>query len=183
MFECYQRFIEVFQENPWAQTIGFLAVGVNVIAFITTKDKKFLLFMALSSAIWGLHFYLMGLFTASGVNFFDVIKNLIALKYKRNLFWMSIFLLIYATIGFFTFDPSNLFSLIPILNAFLSLFFVFYLKGVWLKVGFLLILVLWFVYNFMGQSLGGMMSDILLFISGLYGLIRIFLQEKKLRVA
>ncbi len=183
MFECYQRFIEVFQENPCAQTIGFLAVGVNVIAFITTKDKKFLLFMALSSAIWGLHFYLMGLFTASGVNFFDVIKNLIALKYKRNLFWMSIFLLIYATIGFFTFDPSNLFSLLPILNAFLSLFFVFYLKGVWLKVGFLLILVLWFVYNIMGQSLGGMMSDILLFISGVYGLIRIFLQEKKLRVA
>ncbi|PZM87496.1 MAG: hypothetical protein DLD55_01075 [candidate division SR1 bacterium] len=181
MMELYQRFLEVFQANPWAQTIGFLAVGVNIIAFVTAKDKKFLLFMAISSAIWGLHFYLMGLGTAAGVNFFDVIKNFIALKYKRNLLWISIFLVIYGVIGYFTFDPSNLFSLIPILNAFLSLLFVFYLKGVWLKSGFLLILVLWFVYNFMGQSLGGMTSDVLLFLSGGYGLIRILLQEKKER--
>lgn len=177
MFEWYDYFLQVFQVNPWAQTIGFLAVGVSIFAFITTKDKKFILFTAMSSAIWGLHFYLMGLRTAAGVNFFDVIKNLIALKYKRNLLWISIFLTIYALIGYFSFDPSNLFSLIPILNAFLSLLFVFYLKGLWLKSGFLLILVLWFVYNFMGQSLGGMMSDVLLFLSGLYGLWRMLAQS------
>lgn len=178
MIEFISLCIEFFQENPFAQIIGFIAVIVNMIAFLTAKDKKFLIFMAISSWIWGIHFWLMGLFSAMGTSFFDIIKNLVALKYKRNKKIMIWFLIAYLVIWICTFDSVSYFSIIPIINALLSIYFIFYFKRAKLKIWFLFILLLWFIYNFTGHSLGGMLSDGILFISGIVGLFRILRGKK-----
>ncbi len=178
MQSLLSEFISIFQANPLAQTIGFIAVAVNIVAFATAKDKKFLIFIAISSWIWGIHFWMLGLFSAMGVSFFDVIKNLVALKYKRSKKIMIWFLIAYSIIGIFTFELNNLISLIPIFNALISIYFIFYLKGIKLKIWFIFILALWFVYNFIWHSLGGMLSDIVLFFSGLFGLYRLLKAEK-----
>lgn len=177
----FTSFLTIFQENPIAQSIGFVAVAVNIVAFATSKDKKFLVFMAISSLIWGIHFCLMGLLSAAGVSLFDVIKNIIALKYKRNLKLMLFFLGAYLLIWILTFDSNNLVSLIPIVNSLLSIYFIFYLKEVRLKLGFLLILFFRFSYNYLGHSLWGMMSDTILFFSWIYWIYRILQKKKKLK--
>lgn len=160
----------LFREHPIPQTIGFFALLVNAIAFATSKDKKFLIFMAISSGIWGVHFAMMGMVAGAGVSFLDIFKNLLALKYPKHqaIFWGL--LLLYLCIGFLTFEGGNWMSVIPSINAILALIFVFYLQGKALKVWFLLVLVLRFYYNRAGGSLWGMISDISLFCSGLYGL-------------
>lgn len=177
MIPFYNTVLQLFLEHPLAQIMGFVAVAFSGIWFITTKDKKFILFTVLASALRWFHFYLMGLWVAAGVSFLDVIKNLLALKYKRSFFWMIILLIFYVGIGYFLFDPENRYSFIPVINAILSLFFVFYLRGPRLKWGFLLVLILWFIYNCNGHSLGGMLSDIILFSSGTLGMIRFSLKK------
>lgn len=177
--QIFANFLTIFQENPTAQVIGFLAAFINFFAFATAKDKKFLIFMAISSFVWGVHFYLMGLFSAAFISFFDIVKNIIALKYKNNHYLSVFFLIVYVIIGIFTFEAGNYFSLLPIINSLLSIIFIFYFSGAKLKIGFLLILTIWFIYNFFGNSLGGMLSDIVLFIAGLYGLYKILQENKK----
>lgn len=161
---------ESFLLNPRWQGIGLLALGINALAFATSKDKKFLLLMAISSAIWWVHFQLLWLFAAAGTSFLDIIKNLLALKYPKNQLIFLLLLVGYAIIGYFTFHEMELFSLLPSINAILALIFVFYLKGKRLKIWFLFILILRFCYNRRGNSIGGMISDITLFFSWIYGL-------------
>lgn len=179
MFEIFKNILEIFNQNSVAQTIGFLAVLVNIIAFVTAKDRIFLIFMAISSFVWGVHFWYLGLFSAAFVSFFDILKNIIALKYKRNIFISWFLIISYLIIWFFTFNLENIFSVIPILNAILSVIFINYLSWLKLKIWFLFILIFWFIYNYFWNSLGWMLSDAILFISGIIGILNILKQEKK----
>ena len=47
------------------------------------------------------------------------------------------------------------------------------------RVGFLIIPPIWFVYNYMNGSIGGMLTDTFVFVSGLIGLYRHHIREQK----
>lgn len=174
-----EKFLLYFQENPIAQSIGFIALFINIIAFATSKDKRFLIFMALSSFFWWIHFFYMWLSSAAYINLFDVGKNLIAIKYKKNTKFIIFFVISYLLIWIFTFEVGNMYSIIPIINSLLSIYFIFYLKWMKLKIWFLFILVLWFIYNIIWHSIWGMISDIVLFISSLFWMYKILKENKE----
>lgn len=162
-----------FNENPIGQSIGIFALLVNTVAFATSKDKKFLIFMAISSGIWGIHFQMLGLLAGAGISFLDIFKNLLALQYPKNPYIFLTLFAIYTVIWYLNFEEGNWISILPSINAILALIFVFYLQRKQLKVWFLFILSLRFIYNRWGNSIGGMISDISLFLSGIYGLFQI----------
>lgn len=172
-------FVTYFMQNPIGQTIGFIALFVNIFAFITSKDQKFLIFMAISSAIWGIHFLYLWLLSAAFISFFDILKNIIALKYKKNTYIFWFLIISYTIIGIFTFQNENIFSIIPIINSILSVIFIYYLEWIRLKIGFLCILCFWLIYNFFGNSLGGMMSDIILIVSSFIGMYNVLKERRK----
>lgn len=87
-----------FNENPIGQSIGIFALLVNTVAFATSKDKKFLIFMAISSGIWGIHFQMLGLLAGAGISFLDIFKNLLALQYPKNPYIFLTLFAIYAVI-------------------------------------------------------------------------------------
>lgn len=165
----------IFYSNPIAQTIGFIALILNALSFISTKDRNFLLFMAISSGVRGIHFFLMGLIPAMVVAFLDIGKNLIALKYPKHHYFFRWLMIIYTIAGTLTFDSENLISLLPAFNALLTIIFIFYLRGKWLKIGFLFILILFFSYNYYVKSLWGIISWGLRLMSAVYGLWKLFL--------
>lgn len=173
MIEIFEKFLEIYNENKIAQIIWFIALFINIIAFVTSKDKIFLIFMAISSFVWWIHFYYLWLFTAAYISFFDILKNIIALKYKKNYYIFSFLIISYLIIWFYTFDFKNIFTIIPTINAILSVFFIYFLKWIKLKLWFLFILILWFTYNFYWNSLGWMFSDFILFISWIIWIINI----------
>jgi hypothetical protein len=39
-----------------AQAIGFLALGISIFAFKETDDRKLLIYLALCSFVWSIHF-------------------------------------------------------------------------------------------------------------------------------
>lgn len=170
--------ITTFNENPIWQTIWFIALFVNIIAFVTSKDNKFLIYMVISSFIWWLHFYYIDLKVAAYISFFDILKNLLALKYKKNEYIFYFLLISYFLIWFFTFEPNSLISIIPAFNSLLSVFFIYYLKWIKLKIWFLFILALWFIYNFFWNSLWGMLSDTILFVSWIIWIFNILRENK-----
>ncbi len=159
-----------FLENPVAQGLGYVAFGFSVYNFLFCKDKKFIIITAIVSAIFGAHFLLIGATAAGLINIFDVAKNTIALYFEKNRYRVIGLTVVYLVIGYFTYsDPV---SVIPTITAIISTYLVFYVRGVWLNVGFLGIVMLYMIYNYTMGSQGGLMTDVFLFFFGIVGIVR-----------
>lgn len=156
------------------QIIGFVALFFVFLAFKETDDRKLILYLALGSGIWGIHFSLLGLLAAAGINFFDIFKNLIALKYKKNSYWVSFFVGSYLIIGGITYYyTQSLVSFLPTLASVIWAIAVFWFQGILLRVILLSTLGVWFIYNFIWGSYAGMVSDIALVWATLYGIYKL----------
>ncbi len=165
-----------FIEHPIWQSIWLVAFLVSIYNFLFCKNKKFIYVTAIASFVWGIHFYSIWLMSAALVNAVDVGKNLLAIKYKRSIKLSSIFVVFYLVLPFFIFDWYI--SLIPMVTAILWTYLVFYVRWVWLNVGFLFIIMMWFTYNYIWRSVWWSMTDLTLFISGIVGVFRTFVFKK-----
>lgn len=187
ILEYIKNLPQIFLENPIAQIIWFIAFFVSAYNFLFCKDRKFIIVTAIASFFWWLHFFLLwwgssqvlmyGLISAALVNIFDIFKNLISLKYERNIYWVVWISIVYLVIWFFTFKWYL--SVIPTLTAILSTYLVFYVRGVYLNLWFLVIILLWMIFNFLSGSIWWLMTDIFLFFFGLFGIYKMLQSEKK----
>ena len=168
----------IFLENPIAQTIWVLAFLVSVYNFLFCKDKKFIIVTAIASALWWMHYLILGLFAAAWINLFDVFKNMIALKYKKNLPLVISFTLVYIIIWIYTYTGQWI-SVIPTLTAILWTYLVFYVRWVWLNAWFIVIVLMWMSYNYIWNSIGWLWTDIFLIGFWIIGIIRQILTNKK----
>lgn len=167
-------------ENPVSQSIWLLALLLTIVAFVSKKDNIFLIFMIMASFLWWIHFTFLSLLPAAFINFFDTFKNYLAYKYKQNKKFFIFLLISYIFIGLFTVDLGNYLSFIPIFNSILSVFLIFYFKGIKLKIGFIFIVSMWFIYNYFWNSIAWMLSDMILFVSGWLWVYKIYNSKKRL---
>lgn len=168
---------DLFISNPLWQTIGLIAFFISIYNFTYCRDKKFIVFTWIASLVWWFHFLLIWLFSAAFINLVDVFKNALALKYEKNKYITISFILIYCIISYFTFD--GLISLIPLLTAILSTIIVFYIRGVYLNIWFLFVIVLWMIYNFIWGSIWGFITDTSLMISWFIWIYKIIKSDNK----
>lgn len=168
---------DIFVDNWIGQTIWLVAFLVSIYNFTFCKDKKFVFVTMVVSLIWWMHFFSIWLLAAAFVNFVDVFKNALALKYEKSKKLASTFIFFYIIIGFLTFEWYI--SLIPTISWIVSTFLVFYIRGVWLNIGFMWIIIMWMLYNYTWWSIGWLSTDIVLFFSWIIWIIRIMAEEKK----
>lgn len=165
---------EVFSQNIIAQWIWFLALWISIFAFKETDDKKILVYLALCSFVWSIHFWMLWLFAAAWINAFDIFKNIAWLKWKKNNYWIGFFIISYIAIWIAIFHYTwKLFSFLPTFTS--VLWTIGVLCFTWVKMRLFLIatLCIWFVYNFIWGSIPGMTSDILLIWATLYWIYKI----------
>lgn len=156
------------------QLIWFVALFFVFLAFKETNDKKLIIYLAIGSSIWGIHFSLLWLFAAAGINFFDIFKNLAALKWKRNNYWVSFFVISYLIIWVLSYlYTEKLFSFLPTITSILWAVWVLYFHGIKMRLFLIATLLIWFVYNFIGGSYAGMTSDIILILATFYGIYKL----------
>lgn len=160
------------------QIVGFLALFFVFLAFKETNDKKLIILLAIWSGVWGIHFSLLGLIAAAGINFFDVCKNLVSLRYKNNLYLLSFFILSYMLIwGYSYLQTSSIYSFFPTIASIIGVVAVFCFSGIPLRVFMLSTLIVWFVYNIIWWSIAWMTSDIVLIWATLYGIYKLKYQK------
>jgi len=156
------------------QAIWFIALFFVFLAFKETDDRKLIIYLAIGSWIWGLHFWLIGLFAASAINIFDVFKNLIWLRYKKNNYWVSFFVISYIIIWILTYSYTwSYVSFLPTLASILWAIAVFLFRWIALRVLLLSTLFIWFTYNIIGLSYAGIASDIALVFASLYWIYKL----------
>jgi len=160
--------------NTIWQIIGFIALFFVFLGFKETNDRKLIIYLAIGSGIWWIHFSFLGLIAAAGINFFDIFKNLIGLRYAKNNYWVSFFVISYIVIGIYSYlQTETLVSLLPTLASILWAIAVFWFRGIPLRLIMMSTLFIWFIYNFIGGSYAGMASDIALIWATLYGIYKL----------
>lgn len=166
--------MDLFSIEIIGQAIWFIALFFVFLAFKETDDRKLIIYLAIGSWIWGLHFWLIGLFAASAINVFDVFKNLIWLKYKKNNYWVSFFIISYIIIWVLTYTYTwSYVSYLPTVASIIWAIAVFLFRWIALRVLLLSTLLIWFTYNIIGLSYAGMASDIALVFASLYGIYKL----------
>ena len=156
------------------QVIGFIALWFAFFAFKETDDKKLLIYLALCSFVWSIHFWILWLFAAAGINAFDIFKNLAWLKWKKNTYWITFFIFAYILIGITTYQYTNsLISFIPTIASVLWVIWVLCFKGISMRLFLISTLVMWFIYNYVWWSYAWMVSDVVLIWATLYWIYKL----------
>lgn len=171
--------LELFTTEIIWQFIGFVALFFVFLAFKETDDRKLIIYLAIGSGIWWIHFGLIWLIAASAINFFNVFKNLIWLKYAKNIYWVSFFIISYICIWVATyFYTQSVTSFLPTIASIIGAIAVFCFRDIPLRLLLLSTLFIWFVYNLMGSSYAWIASDIALVWATLYGIYKLKYQKK-----
>lgn len=116
--------------------------------------------LAICSFFYWLHFLWLGLLTASIINFFDVFKNLIVIKYKKNLYLFLLFTIVYLIIWYKTANGEILSYLLTFWSI-LSLFAAFYFTWIPLRLIYILTNFIYLIYSYFWNSLSWTLTSII----------------------
>ncbi|MDD3793462.1 MAG: YgjV family protein [Candidatus Gracilibacteria bacterium] len=146
--------------NIFWEIIGLIALFFNVVSYTEKNDRMLFIMLAICSFFYGLHFLGLGLLTASVINFFDVFKNLIVIKYKKNLYLFISFVIVYLIIGYKTANGEVL-SYLLTFGSILSLYAAFYFTGISLRIVYLIATFIYLIYSIVGNSISGILTSII----------------------
>jgi len=156
------------------QSIWFIALFFVFLWFKEADDKKLIIYLTIGSFFWWIHFSWLWLVAAAWINFFDIWKNFLGLKYEKNkwliVFFISSYVLIWIVSYLYT---QNLSSLLPTFASIISVIWVFILRGIPLRISLLFVLLVWFIYNIIWGSIAWVTSDIFLVWATIYGIYKI----------
>lgn len=156
------------------QIVGFIALFFVFLWFKETDDRRLIIYLTIGSFFWGIHFSILWLIAAAWINFFDIFKNLLWLKYERNTILMSFFIVSYTVIWFISYQyTQELISLLPTIASILSTIWVFIFRWISLRINLIVVLIIWFIYNSIWGSIPWVTSDIVLIWATLYGISKL----------
>lgn len=176
-------FLISIRESPVflaAQLVGIVGMVVSFISFQNNTKKHILLFQSLASAIWGIHYLMLGAFTGAGINSIEVIRNLIFAredKLKRPNMWVVLFIITFALIGFLTWvgilslATTGVVILVTISYRFGNPRFI--------RICATMSSAIWLIYNGSQLSLAGVITEAFCFVSLLIAFWRFDIRKQK----
>lgn len=150
-------------QNIFWEIIWIIALLLNILSYHEKNDKKMFFMLAITSLFYGFHFYWIGLMTASLVNFFDIAKNIIVTRYKKNTPLFIFFAISYSIIGVMT-SNGEILSYLLVFSSILTLYAAFYFRGIALRIVYLIATFAYLLYSIDGESLSGTLTALLFLI-------------------
>lgn len=156
------------------QIIGFLGMLANFISFQFKSHKNILLFRSINEGLFISQYFLLGAFSGAFLNIVGVIRNIIftkqVAKEKNTTVSAIIFSIIFTVFGLLTFDGVK--SVMLIFAKVLSTIAYSNKNATIIRVVSFLTHIAYLFYNISVFSLAGAISDGILLISLIIGIIR-----------
>lgn len=140
-----------------------VALLMNIWSYMEKNDKKMFFLLAIASLFYWFHFYWLGLVTASLVNFFDIWKNIIVTKYKKNTFLFFFFAISYGIIGVLT-SNGEILSYLLVFASIITLYAAFYFHGIALRFVYLIASCIYLLYTMVWNSLSWMFTSLVFIV-------------------
>ena len=149
------------------QLIGFVGLGLSIVAFQFKKHRKIVLCKMSSELVFAIQYILLRAWTAAVLDFFSVIRNLLyshLVKKNRSTTPVIVVFGIFVVItGFATFD--GVVSLLPIASKLLTTVSYGMKNERWLRLITLPSCIFWIIYNLSVGSVAGALTDSITLIS------------------
>lgn len=155
-----------------AQGLGLIAMSMDIGSTLFTNDRRLVLAIALSSAIFAVHFYLLGGMAGAGSEAITVVRSLAALHMKCSLVGAG-FLAGYVVLGIKAAIAGQWLEILPYIAGCAGTAAMFWCAGVQLRALFMLGQTCWLIYSIFNYSIGGSILYAILILSTLRTALRI----------
>ena len=154
----------LFWQNPFAQSIGFIALVVGISAFLHRDDQKLRYYLTAFTFLMAIHFFMLGLWTAAIMALLGSARNYVS-SLTNNVWVMLIFLF---TAWLMAIPNSTEWvHLLPVLGVSFGTWAVFKEKGIRMRLFMSLGTICWLSHNHLVGSIGGVIIEgIFLMVNG-----------------
>jgi len=159
-----------------AQILGFVSFALGIYAFYQRDDKKLKVIMLIFSLNHLIHFLLLGAFVSALSASLSAIRTATAI-YVSSVRAAILFIVIGLCSGLYLAD--NIWQLWSILGMCIGTYSVFVLKGIPMRIGFLLGAMCWLTNNILVGSIGGSFLEATLLTVNLITIVRLLREQRK----
>ena len=178
--EIAMFFKSVATYQTLAQILGILGFIFSVISFQQNTQKRIVFMQFLANVSFTIHFYMIGAYTGSILNGIAILRSFVYCfkdkKWASSPAWMVIFSLVFIVAGIFTWEGPL--SLLPITAMVLSSISFGIKNPKFVRLIYFPCSPMWLIYNIVGSSIGGVLTECFAMISIIVGMLR-FDRKKK----
>ena len=174
-----------------AQILSIVAMCIALLSFQQKKQRKILLLQFCSSTLFAIHFYMLGALTGCLLNLIGVFRAAVfanrGKKWADHIAWpllfcasfVGVYLLNFTLLGLKATPVNLLIQLLPTLGMFATTVSFRMKKASQVRVFSLISSPLWFAYNAITLSIGGMLTELFVMVSIIIGMLRLDIKKKK----
>lgn len=166
----------LFAANPLAQSVGLVAAGIGISAFVQKRDMRLRVFLTLYCAVIGLHFYLLGSPTAAMAAWLSGLRSLASTR-TRNVWVMLLFLVIVWVLGIPKITAPI--QWLTIIGTTTGTWALFRESGLRMRGLLLFGTVCWFTHNVVIGSLGGALIEGTFLLVNSHTMVRLWQQRHR----
>ncbi len=154
----------LFWQNPYSQSIGFIALIVGISAFLHRDDQKLRYYLTAFTFLMAIHFFMLGLWTAAIMALLGSARNYVS-SLTNNVWVMLIFLFTAWVMAIP--NSTEWVHLLPVLGVTFGTWAVFKEKGIRMRLFMSLGTICWLSHNHLVGSIGGVIIEgIFLVVNG-----------------
>lgn len=161
---------------PFAQWLGFLSFALGISTFYQKDDRKLKLVMLIFQFNNVLHFYLLGSDISTISTLLSFLRTATAIKTSSKLV-AAAFVIVSIALGLWIADGPL--DLLPILGSILGTIAVFLLKGIQMRIAFIIGAICWLANNIIVGSIGGSLLEATLLTVNLFTIMRLYRNNQK----
>lgn len=164
------------------QGIGFLALFFYTLSFQHKDRKKLLIWLLIGTVLWTIHYSFLNAWTGALLNAIEGFQALIFYqrdkkKWADSKLWIYIFIFLFVIGGIVTW--TNYYDALPIVAMILGTFALWNKETKLIRFFMLAPRPLYFIYNLVVGSYAGMVTEVLILLSILVGMLRLDIFKKK----
>ena len=142
------------------QGIGFLAFGLGISAFLSSKDIRLKQLLSAQGATLAVHFTLLGARAGTAIVTISALRNLLSIQGNLKPFAV-IFMALYVSFGLAS--AHHWFDVLPVIAELLATYALFYLHRLQMRLYLLMGTLLWLTHNVAVGSIGPSIMEALIF--------------------
>lgn len=159
-----------------AQLLGFVSFGLGISTFYQKNDRRLKIIMLIFNLNHLLHFFLLGSMTSTLSAALSALRTGSSI-YTSSKYIAIIFLVAGASLGFYIAD--NWWDLWPVFGTMIGTFAVFMLRGIPMRIAFLVGAGCWLTNNILVGSIGGTLLESTLIIVNSITIFRLLRDQKR----
>ncbi len=161
------------------QLIGFVAFGLSLLIYQFNKRRTILNVQLLASLLFSVHFFLLGAYAGSAMNFLGATRNYFfnQFRYVQNSVWLLwLFVGIFAIATALTWQ--NIYSVLPAIGTISGAFAAWQSKTKNIRLISLISPPAWLIYAVHSHSYAGIVTEVFVLSSILLGMYRFDWRKK-----